>query len=139
MILEEDSLLRFSYDTSTHILTVTYPDMIGAPRAQVENSLQNQARIIRNYDLKKVLLDIRSGVPGVSDQQYKELVEHFLSSLSSTRLEKIARLVPENPAREYLIKKSAREMREKLDTPFEDRSFTNKQEAIAWLQSPETV
>jgi len=133
MILEKDSLLNFSYDTSTHILTVTYPDMIGTPLTQIENSLEKLARTILIYDIKKVLLDLRSGVPGVDEENYKELVFQLHSSLTHTRLKKLARLVPEDPAREYLIRKFPRETREKLDLTFTDRSFTNKQEAIRWL------
>ncbi|MFC5272355.1 hypothetical protein [Adhaeribacter terreus] len=136
MILEEDSLFDFIYDPKTDILTVRFPDAVGTPVSQIENSLQKLAQNAANYDVKKLLLDISSGVPGLDEEHYHYLVEVFLKTLSHSRIQKIARVIPENPAREYLIDHIASEMYQNLGLPFIGRSFTSKAEACAWLQEP---
>lgn len=136
MILEEDSLLKFSYDPATDILSVKFPDVIGTPFSQIENSMQKLSRNVALFDVKKLLLDISSGVPGLDEAHYHQLVKRFLETLSHSRLQKIARVIPENPAREYLIEHFAEEMYQKLGLPFNGRSFTSKSEACAWLQEP---
>src|SRR5688572_6851143 len=133
MILEKDSLLNFNYDTTTHILSVRYPDLTGTPIPQIKNSLDKLYRNVVNYDVKKLLLDIRSGVKGVTETQYQELVNDFLKQLSQTRLEKVARILPENPAREYLVEHYAQVLRKDISVNFKDQNFANKAEAVAWL------
>jgi hypothetical protein len=136
MILEKDSLFDFSYDPGTDILTVQFPDAVGTPVSQIENSLQKLAQNVALYDVKKLLLDISSGVPGLAEADYHELVKQFLQKLSQSRLQKIARVIPENPAREYLIQHVAAEMYEYLGLSFTARSFTSKIEACKWLLEP---
>ncbi|MFC5272356.1 hypothetical protein [Adhaeribacter terreus] len=139
MILEKDSLFDFNYDTKTHILSVKYPDLTGIPLSQIRNSLDKLCRNVVNYDVKKLLLDIRSGVKGVTETQYKELVNEFLKQLSHTRLEKIARILPDNPARQYLVQHYAQILQKDISVRFKDRSFSNKAEALAWLEKEETL
>lgn len=133
MILENDSLLEFDYDTTTHILSVFYPDMTGIPYAQIQNSLTKLYRNVVNYDVKKLLLDLRQGLRGLTEVQYRELTNDFLKQLSQTRLEKIARILPENPAREYLVEHYAQVLRQDITINFKDRSFADAAEAKAWL------
>ena len=136
MILEEDSLLNFRYDTVTQILSVRYPDLTGIPLPQIKNSLDKLYRNVVNYDIKKLLLDIRSGVRGITEAQYKDLVNEFLQHLSQTRLEKVARILPENPAREYLVEHYAQILRQDITVNFKDQNFSSMADALAWLQEP---
>ena len=138
MILEEDSLLNFNYDTNTHILSVRYPDLSGIPFSQIQNSLQKLYRNVVNYDVKKLLLDLRKGLRGLTETQYRELTNDFLKQLSQTRLEKIARILPDNPAREYLVEHYAQVLRQDIIVNFVDQSFSNRAEALAWLIDDES-
>lgn len=135
MILERDSLLDFNYDTNTHILSVHYPDLTGIPLAQIENSLDKLYRNVVNYDVKKLLLDLRKGLRGLNESQYQELTNNFVKQLAQTRLEKVARILPQNPAREYLVEHYAQVLRQDIVVNFTDQSFTNRAEALAWLQA----
>ena len=139
MILERDSLLDFNYDTLTHILTVRYPDLTGIPLPQIQNSLDKLYRNVVNYDIKKLLLDLRKGLRGLTESQYRELTNNFLKQLSQTRLEKIARILPDNPAREYLVEHYAEVLRQDILVNFDDQSFSNRAEAIAWLMEGESL
>lgn len=134
MILEEDALLNFRYDPKTDILSVRFPSLVGTPKMQIENSMQKLGRNIINFDVKKLLLDLRSGVIGIEEEDYRHLVREFLQTLENSRLEKVARVLPENPVREYLIDHFAAEMRGKLGLPFQAQSFTSKTEALKWLK-----
>ena len=137
MILEEDSLLKFSYDPSTDILTVRFPDGIGTPVSQIENSLQKLARNVAQFDIKKLLLDLSSGVPGLDEANYRELVMRFSETLNYSRLKKVARVIPEDPARTYLIEHFAEKLTKDLGLSFSARSFSDKTDAIEWLNQPE--
>ena len=139
MILEEDSLLNFRYDPKTDILSVRFPDLVDIPLAQIENSLEKLGRNIINFDVKKLLLDLRSGVLGIGEDDYRYHVGEFLKTLGGSRLEKVARVLPKNPVREYLIDHFAAEMRTKLGLPFQAQKFTTKTEALRWLKDPNTI
>lgn len=139
MILEEDSLLNFRYDPKTDILSVRFPDLLHTPMPQIENSLEKLGRNIINFDVKKLLLDLRSGVIGLGEEDYRYHVAQFLKTLDGTRLVKVARVIPENPVREYLTDHFAAEMRNKLGLPFLAQTFTNKREAMRWLKDPNAI
>ena len=133
MILEKDSLLNFNYDTTTHILSVRYPDLTGTPIPQIKNSLDKLYRNVVNYDVKKLLLDLRFGLRGLTEAQYRELTNDFIKQLSQTRLEKIARILPDNPAREYIVEHYSEVLRQDIIVAFVDNSFSNTADALAWL------
>ncbi len=139
MILEQDSLLVFNYDTSNHILSVRYPDMTGVPLPQIKNSLDKLYRNVINYDVKKLLLDLRYGLRGLTESQYRELSNDFLKQLSQTRLEKIARILPDNPAREYIVEHYSQVLRKDIIVAFVDQSFSNTSDALAWLKKDATI
>src|SRR5689334_17099400 len=139
MILEQDSLLNFNYDIISHVLVVRYPDLTGIPLPQIKNSLDKLYRNVVNYDIKKLLLDLRQGLRGLTEAQYQELTNDFLKQLSQTRLKKVARILPENPAREYLVEHYAEVLREDINVNFLDQSFDNTADAMAWLQDDESL
>lgn len=138
MILEDDSLLKFSYDTVTQVLSVTWPDLSETPISEIENSLQKFARTVRNFDVRKVLADHRFGFTSLEDEAYKKILEDYHRNLADTNLEKLARLLPENPAWEYYIRQYSRDLHEKLTLPYQIGVFKSKSEALAWLQDPES-
>jgi hypothetical protein len=133
MILEKDSLLDFNYDITTQILSVRYPDLTDIPIPQIKNSLEKLYRNVVNYDIKKLLLDLRNGLRGLTESQYRDLVNEFLKHLSQTRLEKIARILPENPAREYLVEHYSQILQQDIIIQFKDQNFAGKTEALDWL------
>jgi len=134
MILEEDSILDFNYDTKTHILSVSWPDLTGTPLPEIENSLKKFASNIKIYDIRKVLADHRYGYTSLDNEAYKKVLEDYHQSLAETNLQKLARLIPEEPAQEYYIIHYSQELAERLHLPFEIRFFKKKADALTWLQ-----
>ena len=136
MILEEDSILNFRYNISTQILSISWPDLSNTPLPEIENSLQKLARNIKNFDIRKVMADHRFGYTSLDDDAYKKMIEDYHRSLADTHLEKLARIIPENPAWEYFITNLSKELEEKLNLPFKVRFFTKKADALKWLKAP---
>ena len=136
MILEKDSLLKFRYNIRTQILTVNWPDLSNTPLPEIENSLQKLARNIKHFDIRKVMADHRFGFTSLEDEAYKKVIEDYHRSLGETQLEKLARIIPENPAWEYFIIQLSQELHEKLNLPFKIRFFTKQSDALKWLKAP---
>ena len=133
MILKEDSLLQFSYDISTQILSISWPDLSATPLPDIENSLEKLARNIRNFDIRKVMADHRFGFTSRDEEAYKKVIENYHLNLAQSHLEKLARIIPDNPAREYFINQLSRELDQKLGLPFKVKCFSTKTEAQNWL------
>ncbi|HSI89935.1 MAG TPA: hypothetical protein VK927_02415 [Adhaeribacter sp.] len=134
MILEEDSLMHFRYDTITHILSITWPDLTHTPMPEIEDTLQKLASNIQNYDVRLMLADHRSGYKILGDEKYRSAIENYHRRLAETNLEKVARLIPDEPAWEYMLTSYSKELQQKLHLKFKIRFFTNKTEAMAWLK-----
>lgn len=136
MILEKDSLLRFRYNTIDQILSVNWPDLSNTPLPEIENSLNKFARNIKNFDVRKVMADHRHGFTSLDDEGYRKIIEDYHRRLADTNLEKLARIIPDEPAWEYFITKLTREMQEKLHLPFKIRFFKKRADALKWLKEP---
>jgi hypothetical protein len=134
MILEEDSLMHFRYDTITHILSTTWPDLTHTPMAEIEDTLEKLASNIQYYDVRFMLADHRTGYAILGDEKYKKLMEDYHRRLAQTNLEKVARVLPEEPAWEFLIANNARKLQKKLRFRFKIRYFNSRAEAMAWLE-----
>lgn len=134
MILEDDSLLHFRYDTITHILSLTWPDLTYTPTAEVEDTLQKLASNIQFYDVHFLLEDHRKVFKILGDEKYKKVIENYHRQLAGTNLQKVARLISEEPAWEYLLTNNAKKIQKKLHLKFKVRFFTQKAEAMAWLK-----
>ena len=135
MILEEDSLMHFRYDTITHILSISWPDLTGTPMPEIEDTLEKLARNISHYDVRLMLADHRKSFAILGDEKYRNVVENYHRRLAQTNLEKVARLIPAEPAWEYLITNNSRNLQKKLHLRFKIRFFTQKAEAMAWLNA----
>ncbi len=133
MILEEDSLLSLRYDAATDILSVDWPDLIDTPLPEIENSLYKLSKSIAHFDVKKLLLDLSTSVIGVDENQYQKLVLDFMASLTATRLEKMARIMAQNPAQEDRLLEFSRDIKNQVYLPFQTKSFSTKTDALAWL------
>ncbi|MBK0402686.1 hypothetical protein I5M27_06795 [Adhaeribacter sp. BT258] len=134
MILEEDSLMHFRYDTITHILSTTWPDLTHTPMPEIEDTLEKLASNIQYYDVRYMLADHRTGYAILGEDKYKKLIENYHRRLAETNLEKVARILPEEPAWEYLIANNTKKLQKKLRLKFKIRFFNHKTDAMAWLQ-----
>lgn len=135
MILLENSILRLDYDPATDILCVRYPDLQRFHLSEIKHSLQVMVETIRNYDVRKLLLDARTTAIELNNEENKQLTLAFAAMLSKTRLLKVARLKP------FILEDEAR-AQQNIDAAraaglltYEVSTFTSLEEAIAWLQA----
>lgn len=136
MIIYKNGLITLDYTPATDVLSVELPNArtFGVP--ELERSLEVVAENVQGYDIKNLLLDSSQvEVGGIDDASYKILVTNFISNLTKARLQKLARLNTAVNSYEERIVTVANEATQKLNSPFEIRTFNSKTNALNWLLS----
>ena len=86
---------------------------------------------------KKLVLDCSGRKHDPSEKDFKEIFELFLSGLSSTHLEKMARICPPPTAKNAGFISCLEKMMTYLELGFQLRNFKNTELAFAWLREPD--
>lgn len=130
-VILHDKIIRLDYNPATDILETSMPDVTRFMLPEVEMCLDVIVSNIRNYDIKKLLLDSTNSVVDIDedDDAYKTIAMKFGMALMGTRLNKIARVESSDMKREA---KSA-EVRKHANLPMEFRNFSNRTDAMNWL------
>ena len=123
-------LLKLDYTPSTDILAVEWPDIHSYTLNEVKDTLTEILKTIRHYDVKRLLIDARSTVVSVGQEEYAAISSAFGQQLLSTRLEKLARLESSSPTREAQV----REITRNNTSPISFKSFASREEAYNWLK-----
>ncbi|WP_299700724.1 hypothetical protein [uncultured Pontibacter sp.] len=135
MILLENGVLRLEYDPATDILQVRYPDLNSFLLSEIKHSLRIMADTIRNYDVRKLLLDASNTAIDVSEDENRQLTIELASLLANTRLLKVARVQPFDAKKELRAQENIEAARRAGLLPYEVGTFTNRMEAIHWLKN----
>lgn len=135
MIIHQDSLLVLQYEPSTDNVVVKWPDLLDVPNAVIEHSFSKLIQNINNYHITKLLLDSRGSRSNVPDEEYKPLALQLIMGLASTRIQKIARLISNDPARETRAKNYSQEVQTKMHFNFKSQEFEDQESAMTWLTS----
>ncbi len=93
---------------------------------------------ITRYGIKKLILDVSCRRHDPSETEFKEIISLFLSGLSATELQKMARISPATNATNANFTQILEEMKEDLALGFELCSFMDRETASAWLQKEES-
>ena len=133
MILHQNSIIKLEYNPATDILDVKYPDLQKFILFEVKESLKLMVNTIRNYDVKRLLLDASHTVIELSDEENRELTIQLAAELSKTRLQKVARIQPADPNKEARAQENIKQIEKSSLLPFEIRTFSGRKEAIDWL------
>jgi hypothetical protein len=133
MILYRDYIIKLDYDPATDILQVDYPDLQSAQLSEVRHSLTLLVEAIRNYDVKKLLLDASSTSINVSHEESKELTLKLAADLASTRIKKLARVQPINMRDEVRAQENIKNLHKSGLLPYQLQTFATKYEALRWL------
>ena len=123
-------LLKLDYTPSTDILAVEWPDVHSYTLNEVKDTLTEILNTIRHYDVKRLLIDAKSTVVSVGQEEYATISSAFSQKLLTTRLEKLARLESASSAREAQVK----EMIKNNTSRIAFKSFTSREEAYNWLK-----
>jgi len=131
MILFKNGFLTLDYDPTTDILSFEMPNVDDVVMPEMRRSLTVIVEHVRNYDVKKVLLDARQTSILVDEDNYETIISQFYVDLMATRVQKIARLITYGSARERVVTK----LLDKMYLSVEVQPFTEVSAAIAWLKS----
>jgi hypothetical protein len=134
MILYKNGLMVLDYNPGTDILSVALPDVQHFGLTELERSLDIVSEHIKNYDIKRLLLDSsKAVVEVVDDQSYKQVVTVFIANLMKTRLEKVARIGSTISSQEERSATVTTQVRQELNSSIEVQSFMSKVAATNWL------
>ncbi|QCR21574.1 hypothetical protein C1N53_03900 [Pontibacter sp. SGAir0037] len=135
MILFENSLIKLNYDPATDILEVLYPDLHDYLMPEIKHSINTLVDTVKNYDIKKILLDSSRTIISVGQQESREIASYLASGLAASRLQKLARLQSASSTIEAISDSNVQYIRQAGLLPFDIQNFNNKTEAIAWLRA----
>lgn len=135
MILHQNSIIRLEYNPATDILEIKYPDLQKFILLEVKESLRLMVETIRNYDVKRLLMDASSTIIELNDEDNRNLSLHLAAELAKTRLQKVARIHPIDPSKEVRAQENIRQIEKEGLMPFELRTFNDRTAAIHWLKS----
>jgi hypothetical protein len=135
MVLFESSVLKLDYSPATDILEVEYPDLHDFLLPEIKRSIDTLVDVVRNYDVKKLLLDSTRTVVSVNDAESREIASYLAMGLAGTRLWKVARVQSPSAAVETRAQDNIRNIQNAQPLPFQLRNFTGKAEAMAWLRA----
>jgi hypothetical protein len=134
MILLQNSLIKLDYNPATDIMEVDYPDLQGFLLSEVKYSIGLMVDMIRNYDVKKMLIDVSKTIIDIEDEQSRQLSVYLAAELVRTRLQKMARIQPYDANKEVKAQENIKLIQGQGLIRYQVRSFTERQEALKWLQ-----
>jgi len=88
MILFQNSIIKLDYTPATDILAVEYPDLHDFLLPEIKHSINIMVDNIRNYDVKKILLDSTKTIVSVGEAESREVATYLASGLVKTRVQK---------------------------------------------------
>jgi hypothetical protein len=135
MILLQNSILVLEYEPATDIMQVRYPDLNSMHLSEIRHSLNVMVENIRNYDVRKLLLDASNTALEVSEEDNRQITLELAGMLAKTRLLKVARVQPFDKEDEARAQKNIEAARQSGLLPYEVGSFTNRTDALNWLKS----
>ena len=133
MILAKTSIITLDYNPATDILQADYPDLIGFQIPEIKRSLTIMVEAIRNYDVKKLLLDASKTTIEVSQEESSAITRQLAVDLVNTRLQKVARIQPVDNNRERTAQENINQIGQAGLLPYQLQTFTHKSDAMAWL------
>lgn len=134
-MLLHSGIINLDYNPASDVLVTSLPDIKQFSLSEADFCFGLIVQSIREYDIKKLLLDSSNSVIEVDDEAYKSIAAKFAMNLMGTRLERLARVGTADAVREEKSAKVSADVRQELTLPMEFRNFTSRGEAMDWLLS----
>jgi DNA primase large subunit len=131
MIVYQNHLITLTYTPESDTLMIDWPDVESYTFPEVRESFQKIVEVLKNYDVKNLLLDASTGFIRLKYSEFLTLIREFATNLLQTRLQKFARVLPKDPEREESVKTIQKE----LANSYQYRDFKSKAAALRWFQS----
>ena len=121
--------MQLDFDPANSLMLVNWPNFEPYTLADTQVALSRLVNTIKNYDVKKLLVDATTAKLGVGIETYEDIVRDFTKALLETKIEKIARVTTMDLERENTAKKLSKE----LPSSIQNQHFSTIAEAKAWL------
>ncbi|MFB9864104.1 STAS/SEC14 domain-containing protein [Rufibacter immobilis] len=131
MIIFKNGFIELDYDPATDILWFEMPNVDDVVMPEMKRCLKVIVEHVRNYDVKRILLDARKTDILGGNEGYATIITEFYRDLMLTRVRRVARLVTPESIRENLVKRTLA----KMNISFEVQAFTDTDSAMKWLKS----
>ncbi|MBD1398118.1 STAS/SEC14 domain-containing protein [Pontibacter sp. JH31] len=131
MVIYKNGFLTLDYEPATDILSFEMPNVDDVVLPEMKRSLAIIVEHVRNYDVKRVLLDARQTNMSVDAESYADIIAEFYRNLMATRVQKVARLVTPDSKREKVVKT----LLDNMTLSVEVQRFTEVSKALDWLKS----
>ena len=135
MILYEDGMLQLDYDVATDILYLPCPDIYEHEIEYMPKIFTVVVEVLNNYSIKKLLFDTSQSQILVSPREYQHMIRNLTYGLTSTQLQKLARVISVNTVRESQLIQFLDNEHTQMQLTYELRNFMSKTAALQWLQT----
>lgn len=135
MVLFENSIVKLDYDPATDILEADYPDLHTYLLPEIKHTIDLMVDIIKNYDIKRLLLDSTNTMVAVSAEESSEIATYLASGVITTRVQKVARVQSQSSVIEETAQNNIKTIEEAQFLPFQLQNFSCKAEALEWLKT----
>jgi hypothetical protein len=135
MIIFQNSIIKMVYNPATDIVEIDYPDLHDYLLPEIKHNIDILVDMVRNYDVKRVLLDSSATIIDVSPDESSDISFYLAAGLFTTRLQKLARIQCNNPIIERHTQENIQFILSNNVVPFDIENFTSKDAAIKWLIS----
>ncbi|WP_161888680.1 hypothetical protein [Pontibacter russatus] len=137
MLLFKNSIITLDYNPAADILEVAYPDLHGFLLPEIKHSIDILMDNVRNYDVKRILLDSTKTVISVSEEESREVAMYLAAGVMKTRVQKLARLQSAKASVEATAQENIKHITDSQLLSFQLKNFTSRAEAVAWLSARE--
>jgi hypothetical protein len=121
------------------ILYIRWEDYDPFMKFNFEMYFFNLIAKINRLGIKKLILDCSERKHDPSEKDFKDIYELFLSGLSSTNLEKMARVRPRKSPTNSRFDKLLEQTKSNLNLTFEMGCFNDVDSAFAWLRKESLI
>lgn len=133
MILYENGFIKLDYNPSTDVLYVKCPDIYEQELLFIHKAIRVVVEAVASHGIKNFVLDASRTEMDMSSENHGIVMAHFASDLVATGLQKLARIVSEDTAREKRVEAFVKAFYEEEKPTIGFRNFTSKAAAIDWI------
>ena len=133
MILYQNSLMQLNLEPANSLIEVNWPNFESYSEDDTKLALSRLVNTVKTYEVKKLLVDASNAKLKPETESYEEIIKHFATLLQESKLEKIARLVTDDPERETRSK----QLQKHIPSTIQIQNFEDVTDARTWLLDQE--
>ncbi|RNI29078.1 hypothetical protein [Rufibacter latericius] len=137
MVILKNWLITISYEPADDIMFAKLPNVEEFGARELKHALEVVSENVVSYVVKNLLLDSSDvSVVKMEDRVYHATVKDFILKLTSTQLERLARLNNSIQNLESRAVSTVTEIFHQENSKIQFRAFNDKEAAMDWLRTP---